>query len=70
MDIQTLIHVKFSGALSETPIYVNLTIQAISVMIGGIILWRASNAYHAKKQKERANRQFFETKYSKSWKRK
>lgn len=70
MDIQTLIHVKFSGALSETPIYVNLTIQAISVMIGGILMWRASNAYHAKKQKQRANRQFFETKYSKSWKRK
>lgn len=70
MDIQTLIHVKFSGALSETPIYVNLTIQAISVMIGGILMWRASNAYHAKKQKQRANRQFFETKYSKNWKRK
>lgn len=70
MDIQTLIHVKFSGALSETPIYVNLTIQAISVMIGGILIWRASNAYHAKKQKQRSNRQFFETKYSKGWKRK
>lgn len=67
MDIQTLIHVKFSGQLSETPIYVNLTIQAIAVMIGGITLWRASNAYHAKKQKQRANRQFFESRYSKNW---
>ncbi len=70
MDIQTLIQVKFSGALSETPIYVNLAIQAVSVMIGGILIWRASNAYHAKKQKQRSNRQFFETKYSKGWKRK
>jgi len=67
MDVQTLIHVKFSGQLSETPIYVNLAIQAIAVMIGGIILWRASNAYHAKKQKQRATRQFFESRYSKKW---
>lgn len=68
MDIETLIKAKFSGQLSEAPIYVNLTLQAIAVLMGGFILWRAINAYHAKKQKQRANRRFFETRYSKSWK--
>lgn len=67
MDIQSLIQAKFSGPLSESQTYINLAIQAIAVMIGGIIVWRASNAYHAKKQKERSNRSFFESRYSKSW---
>ena len=69
MDIQTLIQAKFSGPLSETPVYVNLAIQAIAVMVGGIVFWRVSTAIHAKKQRERSNRQFFETRYSKNWRR-
>lgn len=69
MDIQTLIQAKFSGQLSETPVYVNLAIQAIAVMVGGIVLWRVSAAIHAKKQRERSKRQFFETRYSKNWRR-
>jgi hypothetical protein len=67
MDIETLIRAKLSGELSETPIYINLTLQAVAVMIGGILIWRASNAYHAKKQRERANRTYFESRYSKTW---
>jgi hypothetical protein len=67
MDIQSLIQAKFSGPLSENQMYVNLAMQAIAVMIGGILMWRASNAYHSKKQKERGNKNFFESRYSKSW---
>lgn len=67
MDIQSLIQAKLSGPLSESQTYFNLALQAIAVMIGGILIWRASNAYHAKKQKARTNRSFFESRYSKSW---
>lgn len=70
MDIQTLIQTKFSGELSEAPSYINLMLQSIGVLIGGIVVWRISAAYHNKKQKERNTRQFFETKYAKGWKRK
>lgn len=68
MDIQTLIQVKFSGQLSDAPLYTNIAVQTIAVLIGGIVLWRVSNAIHTKKQNERANRQYFESKYSKAWK--
>jgi len=67
MDIEILIRAKFSGELSEASTYINLTLQAVAVMIGGILLWRLSNAYHAKKLKERSQRQFFESRYSKGW---
>ena len=67
MDIQTLIQVKFSGQLSETSIYINLAIQAISVMIGGIILWRVSTAIHVKKQNERAANKGESSPFRRKW---
>lgn len=69
MDIQTLIQAKFSGQLDETGEYVNLAVQAIAVIVGGIVLWRISSAMHAKKLRERSERRVFETRYSKNWKR-
>lgn len=70
LTIQQLIKAKFSGELSHMSTYINLTIQAIAVMISGIILWKASNAYHRKKQQQRSRNTFFETPYSKQWRKK
>lgn len=70
LTIQQLIKAQFSGAISDTSSYVNLAIQAIAVMIGGIILWRISVVMHKKKLAQRSRNQFFETPYSKGWKRK
>lgn len=69
MDIQTLIQAKFSGPLENASIYINLVVQAVAVLIGGIVMWRLSNRYHAKKQKERERNPFFTTPYS-TWKKK
>ncbi len=70
LTIQELIRVRYSGAMSEVSTYVNLAIQAIAVLIGGIVLWRISAVMHKKKVQERSRKQFFETKYSEGWKRK
>jgi len=70
LTIQELIRVRYSGGMSEVSTYVNLAIQAIAVLIGGIVLWRISVVLHKKKVQERSRKQFFETKYSKGWKRK
>jgi len=70
LTIQTLIKAKYSGALSEMTTYINLAIQASAVIFGGIILWRLSVNYQRKKGKERQRSSYFETPYSKGWKRK
>lgn len=69
-DIQGLILTKFSGSLSDSSTYMNLMIQAAAVLIGGIVIWRASIVLHKKKMAKRSRKQFFETSYSKGWKRK
>jgi len=68
LTIQELIKAKFSGELSQSTTYINLTIQAVAVLIGGIVLWLASNAIHKKKLKERKQNTFFQTTYSRHWK--
>lgn len=68
--VQTIIKAKYSGALSEMSTYINLAIQAAGVIIGGIVLWRMSAVMHKKKQAQRARNSYFETPYSKGWKRK
>ena len=70
MTVQTLIQVKYSGATSEMQSFLNLAIQACAVVFGGIVLWRMSTVIHKKKLKSRNRNQFFETSYSKGWKRK
>ena len=39
-------------------------------LIGGIVLWRMSNVIHKKKLAQRSRNEFFDTAYSKGWKRK
>ncbi len=68
--IQELIKVKFSGGVNDISLYVNLVIQTIAVLVGGIILWRVSVVIHKKKLKERKRNTFFDTPYSKSWRKK
>ena len=68
LTIQQLIKAQFSGAVSDTSSYVNLAVQ--TVLIGGIVLWRISVVMHKKKLAQRSRNQFFDTPYSKGWKRK
>jgi hypothetical protein len=68
LTYQELIKAKYTGELDQMFKYVSLSIQALSVLIGGFVLWRASNAYHSKKQNERMSTNFFENRYSKHWK--
>lgn len=49
MTFQNLIQTSYSGDLDQTVTYVNLTIQAIGVLVGGIVIWRASIAFQRKK---------------------
>lgn len=67
LTIQLLIKAKYSGALNESGVYFSLTFQTIAVLIGGLVLWRAVNAYHRKKQQQRSRNRYFETPYSKQW---
>ncbi len=70
LTIQELIKANYSGGLSELSTYVSLAIQAVSVLIGGILLWRVSGILHNKKITERSRNEFFNSSYSKGWKRK
>ena len=69
LTIQTLIKVKYSGGLDEASTYMNLAIQAGAVLVGGIVLWRMSAMLHKRKKAERKRNNYFQTPYSKGWKR-
>ena len=68
MDIQTLIKVKYTGALDNSFEYSSVGIQTLAVIIGGIVLWRASNVLHQRKLKQRAEKRHFKTRFSEHWK--
>lgn len=70
LTIQTLIKAKYSGSVSEMSIYVNIAIQAVAVLVGGIVLWRISIAIHKRKKAQRQRNPYFESPYSEGWKRK
>lgn len=70
LTIQTLLKAKYSGGLSEMSTYINLAIQTVAVMIGGIMLWRISVTLHRRKRAQRLRNTYFDTPYSKGWKRK
>ena len=69
MTIQELIKIKFSGNTGAMASYLSLAVQTGAVLIGGIILWRASAILH-KRKAQRGRNAYFETPYSKGWKRK
>ncbi len=68
MAFDTLVRLKYSGAMSGTSTYIHLIMQTGGVLIGGIILWRMSARMHQRKQAERADKQYFQTRYSGNWK--
>lgn len=68
--MQELIRANYSGGLSQMSAYISIAIQAVAVIIGGIVIWRASVSIQKKKQKQRSRNSYFETAYSKGWKRK
>lgn len=67
--IQILIKSKYSGAMTDAGSYLGIMLQTAGVIFGGIVIWRASIIFQKKKEKERKRTDFFETSYSKNWKR-
>lgn len=70
LTIQTLIKAKYSGALDQSGTYINLVLQTVAVLIGGLVIWRAMNIYHRKKQQQRRTTAYFDTPYSRHWRKK
>jgi len=68
--VQLLIKAKYAGSMVDTSTYTNMAIQAGAVLIGGIIIWRMSARFHKKKVAQRQRNSYFETTYSRNWKRK
>ena len=69
-EIALLIKAKYAGNISEMSSYMSVVIQTSIVLISGIVLWRMSNVIHKKKLAQRSRNEFFDTAYSKGWKRK
>lgn len=67
---QQVIKLYYSGAASEMDAYSGIAVQTVAVLVGGIILWRISAFMHKRKKGQRKKNEFFETPYSKGWKRK
>jgi uncharacterized membrane protein len=70
LTMQEIIKTSYSGSLSEMSTYISLAVQTVGIIIGGIVLWRMSTVMHKKKLAQRQRNDFFETPYSKGWKRK
>jgi hypothetical protein len=70
LTIQTLIKAKYSGTLDQSATYINLVLQTVAVLVGGLVIWRAMNSYHRKKQQDRRKTNYFETQYSRQWRKK
>lgn len=68
--MQQIIKANYAGSASQMSEYISIAVQACAVIIGGIILWRVSAAMHKKKKVQRSRNAYFETPYSRSWKRK
>jgi hypothetical protein len=68
MTIQDLIEQKFSGSPSFAYMYIQLASQAIGILISGIILWRVNAMINNRRINQRKRANFFETNYSKNWK--
>ena len=69
MMIQDLIDQKLSGEPSFTYMYIQLAAQATGILIAGFILWRVNSMLNNKRIKNRSRNSYFETSYTKNWKR-
>ena len=62
------IETNLSGEPSFTYIYIQLAAQATGILIAGFVLWRLNTFMSNKRMNERKRNNFFETNYSKNWK--
>ena len=67
MTEQEMIKAKYSGELSSMMDYVNIMAQVFGILIAGIIIWRVFSRHQNKKQTERFKSDYFESSYSKHW---
>lgn len=57
-DISTFVRTFMSGTEDQSFNLMNMMIQAIAIIVVGLVLWRVSVAYHKKKLANRADRKF------------
>ncbi|MBG39448.1 MAG: hypothetical protein CL857_05925 [Cryomorphaceae bacterium] len=67
MTPQELIQAKYTGSVSVLSDYINISAQTIGILIVGILFWRALIAYQNKKNKSRFKSTYFDSPYSKHW---
>ena len=67
MTAQEMIQAKYSGELSKMMDYVHIMAQVFGILIAGIIIWRLIARYQSQKQSERFKSDYFESSYSKHW---
>lgn len=67
---QEMIRLHYSGGMTEVAAYTGLAVQTVAILVGGIILWRASAYMHNRKKRQRQRNEYFETPYARGWKRK
>jgi hypothetical protein len=68
MIMQDLIEVKYSGQVDHTMDYAKVAVQTVAVLMGGFVIWRSVLAYQRRQISSRRSNSYFETKYSKHWK--
>ncbi|WP_107039559.1 hypothetical protein [Brumimicrobium mesophilum] len=67
MNIQELIQRRFTGELNNEAEYIELLVQVFAVLILGLVLWRMMIIFHRKKKATRKPSSYFESTYSKNW---
>ncbi|MDX1444580.1 hypothetical protein [Lishizhenia sp.] len=67
MNIQELIQTRFSGAINNEAEYIEIIVQAIAVLIFGIVVWRGMAAVHNRKKAKRADNMFSRERYETKW---
>ncbi len=69
MTIQDLIKTRFSGELNNETEYIELLVQVFAVLVLGLTLWRLMVLFHKKKNAKRKKSNYFDSTFSKNWKR-
>lgn len=67
MNLQELIHTRFSGEINNEAEYIELIVQAITVLVLGIVMWRLMMVWHKKKQNSRKDSEITRARYSSKW---
>jgi hypothetical protein len=58
VDIAKYVRTFMSGAADDSFNFMNLMVQAIAIIVVGLVLWRISLAFHRKKMAGRSDRKF------------